>query len=156
MFCSRLNENWLRLPPSRLGGIPPKSSLWSTAYRKSLFPLILYSPRQGVHTKKSFLLQNMRHLFTFIISITFVSSWAQSSLPVPSREAKPGLRWWWLGSAVDKENLSWCLSEYSKTGVGAVEITPIYGVRDNEDKELNYLSPRWIKISFMRSAVVRS
>ena len=88
----------------------------------------------------------MRHLFTFIISIMFVSSWAQSSLPVPSREAKPGLRWWWLGSAVDKENLSWCLSEYAKTGVGAVEITPIYGVRDNEDKEINYLSPRWMEM----------
>ena len=26
-------------------------------------------------------------------------------LPTPTQEAKPGVRWWWMGSAVDKENL---------------------------------------------------
>ena len=41
-------------------------------------------------------------------------------LPQPTKEAKPGLRWWWLGSAVDKDNLKWCLGEYAKKGIGAV------------------------------------
>ena len=67
-------------------------------------------------------------------------------LPVPTRESKPGLRWWWLGSAVDKENLSWCLEEYAKAGAGAVEITPIYGVQGNDANEISYLSPKWMEM----------
>ena len=44
-------------------------------------------------------------------------------------EARPGARWWWLGSAVDEKNLTYNLEEYARTGMGAVEITPIYGVQ---------------------------
>ena len=40
-------------------------------------------------------------------------------LPTPTQEAKPGVRWWWMGSAVDKENLKWNLDEYAKAGIGA-------------------------------------
>ena len=69
-----------------------------------------------------------------------------SILPLTTREAKPGLRWWWLGSAVDKENLSWCLGEYAKAGVGAVEITPIYGVQGNDASDISYLSPKWMEM----------
>ena len=50
-------------------------------------------------------------------------------LPTPTQEAKPGVRWWWMGSAVDQENLKWNLGEYAKAGIGAVEITPLYGVK---------------------------
>ena len=71
----------------------------------------------------------MRRFITFLLAMAVCSAWAKSILPSPSREAKPGLRWWWLGSAVDKSNLTWCLSEYAKAGVGAVEITPIFGVQ---------------------------
>ena len=34
--------------------------------------------------------------------------------PAVSAEARPGSRWWWLGSAVDKENLSYNLEEYAR------------------------------------------
>ncbi len=78
--------------------------------------------------------------------MTMCISSAQPLLPVPSREAKPGLRWWWLGSAVDKENLTWCLSVYAKAGVGALEITPIYGVQGNDHNDISYLSPRWMEM----------
>ena len=44
-------------------------------------------------------------------------------------EARPGARWWWLGSAVDEKNLTYNLEEYARAGMGAVEITPIYGVQ---------------------------
>lgn len=67
-------------------------------------------------------------------------------LPQPTREARPGLRWWWLGSAVDKENLAWSLEQYAKAGVGAVEITPIYGVQGNEKNDISYLSPKWMEM----------
>ena len=67
-------------------------------------------------------------------------------LPQPTQEAKPGLRWWWLGSAVDKQNLQWNLEQYAKVGAGAVEITPIYGVQGNDKNEIPYLSPKWMEM----------
>ncbi len=57
---------------------------------------------------------------------------------------KAGVRWWWLGSAVDDDNLRWCLQQYADAGIGAVEITPLYGVKGNEANELPFLSPRWM------------
>ena len=33
--------------------------------------------------------------------------------PELRQEAKAGARWWWLGSAVDKENLRWTMQEYA-------------------------------------------
>ena len=65
--------------------------------------------------------------------------------PVPTPEAKPGTRWWWLGSAVDKENLEWNLSEYARAGIGTVEITPLYGVQGNEQHDIPFLSPAWMQ-----------
>jgi hypothetical protein len=50
-----------------------------------------------------------------------------------------------LGSAVDKENLQWNLSEYARVGIGAVEITPLYGVRGNEQHDIPFLSPEWMQ-----------
>jgi hypothetical protein len=61
-------------------------------------------------------------------------------------EHKPGTRWWWLGSAVDKENLSWNLQNLHQVGIGSVEITPIYGVKGEEAREIAYLSPRWMEM----------
>lgn len=66
--------------------------------------------------------------------------------PSAKPEAKPGLRWWWLGSAVDKDNLAWSLQEYARCGAGAVEITPIYGVQGNEKNDICFLSDRWMEM----------
>jgi len=68
------------------------------------------------------------------------------SWPTPKQEARCGARWWWLGSAVDKENLQWNLQEYAKHGIGAVEITPIYGVQGNEANNIDYLSDKWMEM----------
>ncbi len=67
------------------------------------------------------------------------------SWPTPKPEAKAGTRWWWLGSAVDKTNLQWNLSEYARAGIGAVEITPLYGVQGNDKNNIDFLSPRWMQ-----------
>lgn len=77
--------------------------------------------------------------------LTTVSAQAQF-LPSPTQEAKPGIRWWWMGSAVDKENLGWNLDQYAKAGIGAVEITPLYGVQGNDKNDIPYLSPRWMEM----------
>ena len=68
------------------------------------------------------------------------------SWPTVTTEAKPGARWWWLGSAVDKENLQWNLQQYGNHGIGAVEITPIYGVQGNQANNIDYLSDRWMEM----------
>lgn len=67
-------------------------------------------------------------------------------LPTPLPEAKAGLRWWWFGSAVDTANLAWSLKQYARCGAGAVEITPIYGVKGNEKNNITYLSDRWMRM----------
>ena len=71
---------------------------------------------------------------------------AQQALQWPevTREMKPGARWWWMGSAVDNANLQWAIGQYAQTGIGTLEITPIYGVTGNERNELNYLSAGWM------------
>lgn len=61
-------------------------------------------------------------------------------------EAKPAARWWWMGSAVDKENLTRNLDTYAKAGMGTMEITPIYGVKGNEANEIPFLSARWMEM----------
>jgi len=66
--------------------------------------------------------------------------------PEAKPEAKAGARWWWLGSAVDKENLCWTMQEYAAHGIGALEITPIYGVQGNDANNIPYLSDRWMEM----------
>ncbi len=77
--------------------------------------------------------------------------------PEARLEAKPGARWWWLGSAVDEDNLAWAMQEYASHGIGALEITPIYGVKGNNanraadgslitGKNIPYLSDRWMEM----------
>ena len=39
--------------------------------------------------------------------------------PTIQPEARPGARWWWLGSAVDAKNITYNLEEYAKAGLGA-------------------------------------
>ena len=65
--------------------------------------------------------------------------------PLARPEAKAGVRWWWMGSAVDEASLRWNIQDYARIGIGSVEITPIYGVRGNEQNELPFLSPSWMK-----------
>ena len=63
-----------------------------------------------------------------------------------SSTAKAGTRWWWMGSAVDEDNLRWNLEQYAAKGIGSVEITPIYGVKGNEQNNVPFLSQRWMDL----------
>jgi len=57
---------------------------------------------------------------------------------------QPWARWWWMGSAVDKPNLKKSLIDFHKAGIGGVEITPIYGVKGEENNFIDYLSPKYM------------
>ena len=64
----------------------------------------------------------------------------------PTVENKPFVRWWWHGSAVDKEGLTYNLEEFARAGIGGYEVTPIYGVQGNEANDIDYLSPEWMEM----------
>jgi hypothetical protein len=61
-----------------------------------------------------------------------------------TRENHPWTRWWWMGSAVDKTNLTHQLEMFKKAGIGGVEITPIYGAHGYESQFIDFLSPKWM------------
>ena len=84
-------------------------------------------------------------LSTLILACLSLAANAQQ-WPEVKQEAKAGARWWWLGSAVDKKNLRWTMQEYAKHGIGALEITPIYGVQGNDANNIPYLSDRWMEM----------
>ncbi len=69
---------------------------------------------------------------------------AQLKWPESKQETKPWTRWWWEGSAVNKEELTRLLKLYNGAGLGGVEITPIYGVKGAESQFIDFLSPKWM------------
>jgi hypothetical protein len=66
--------------------------------------------------------------------------------PVIEKQMKPWTRWWWMGNAVDEQNLNLVLKKYADAGLGGVEITPIYGAKGFEKQYLQFLSPEWVNI----------
>ena len=68
-------------------------------------------------------------LSTLIFSLTKAQKPVKntSSWPVIEKQMKPWTRWWWMGNAVDEQNLNLVLKKYADAGLGGVEITPIYG-----------------------------
>lgn len=67
-----------------------------------------------------------------------------SPWPAVTREAKPWTRWWWLGNAVDKPNITRELEAIAAAGFGGVEITPIYGAKGYEQRYVDFLSPQYV------------
>ena len=107
--------------------------------------------KQDMHSTNFFC--RLIGLSFIICTLSFIQVFAQS-WPEAKLEAKPGTRWWWLGSAVNKKNVQWNMQQYASHGIGAVEITPIYGVQGNKQtgerhqwgKNIDYLSDRWMEM----------
>ncbi|WP_304197591.1 glycosyl hydrolase [Flavobacterium alvei] len=83
--------------------------------------------------------------FLFVLS-AFAQDTASSPWPKSSNVNQPWARWWWMGSAVDKPNLKRSLEDFHNAGIGGVEITPIYGVKGEENNFIDYLSPKWMEM----------
>jgi len=66
--------------------------------------------------------------------------------PAITAQTKPWALNWWMGSAVDKTNLTKELERYAAAGLGGVNIIPIYGAKGWEDKYITYLSPKWMEM----------
>ena len=78
-------------------------------------------------------------LFTSLMALPLCTlCFAQGSTDwyTPTTENKPFVRWWWLGSAVDKEGLTYNLEEFAKAGIDisrkniqAIVAVMLYNVR---------------------------
>ncbi|KIQ16932.1 glycoside hydrolase [Flavobacterium sp. MEB061] len=85
--------------------------------------------------------------FCFVLSFhSFAQKKSESPWPNSSNINQPWARWWWMGSAVDKPNLKKSLLDFHNAGIGGVEITPIYGVKGEENNFIDYLSPKWLEM----------
>ena len=86
-----------------------------------------------------------RFLIIFLLFSQTIAA-QQLAWPEITRENKPWTRWWWPGSIVTPEDLTAAMEKYQKAGLGGMEIAVIYGVKGQEDKFINYLSPKWMEM----------
>ncbi len=86
----------------------------------------------------------MKKTILFGLLLVGFAAQAQPQWPAMTQTAKPWTRWWWMGSAVDNQNLTRLLEQYERAGLGGVEITPIYGVKGEEKSFIPFLSPTWM------------
>ena len=52
-------------------------------------------------------------------------------------------RWWWMDNAVDTANIRRELNEMAYAGIRGVEITPIYGVKGEDERAIPFLSDKF-------------
>jgi hypothetical protein len=77
---------------------------------------------------------------------TSPSHFDEFTWPAITNQCRPWTYWWWMGSAVDRENLSRELQRYRVAGLGGIHIVPIYGAKGAETRYLEYLSPQWMSM----------
>jgi hypothetical protein len=85
-------------------------------------------------------------LLTLICACGQVTVAGDLDWPKPKAENRPGTYWWWMGSAVDKENITWNMETMRKAGMGGATIVPIYGVKGYEKNYLQHLSPEFVEM----------
>jgi hypothetical protein len=64
--------------------------------------------------------------------------------PPLRRQTKPWAYHWWLGSAVDRQNLARELDRYHAGGLRGIHIVPIYGAQGVLGRWVPYLSLPWM------------
>jgi hypothetical protein len=81
-----------------------------------------------------------------VTAVSLGAARAQSSFKWPELTSlnKPWVRWWWPGNAVDTPGLRYNLEAFAKAGIGGTEITPIYGVKGFDSKDIDFLSDKWM------------
>jgi len=64
----------------------------------------------------------------------------------PAAAYRPWTYWWWMGSAVDRTNITRELTRFRDAGFGGAHVIPIYGAKGWEDRTLDYLSNDWMEM----------
>lgn len=89
----------------------------------------------------------MRRFLLFLCGFAVADAQPQAmEWPAQNLESRPWAYWWWMGSAVDKENLTREMQRYRDAGMGGVHIIPIYGAKGYESRFIDYLSPNWMEM----------
>ncbi len=90
----------------------------------------------------------MKSILASVLAVSLVAGSAQAadplSWPPVTSQTKPWAFWWWMGSAVDTNNLAHEMERYRDGGMGGVHIIPIYGAQGSESKNIPYLSSNWM------------
>ena len=89
---------------------------------------------------------NKKIFSCFAFMLVLVSANAQIKWPAVTNQTKPWTRWWWLGSEVNKKDLTTVMQQYQQVGLGGLEITPIYGVQKEEALYIPFLSSKWMDV----------
>ena len=92
--------------------------------------------------------KQMRALFVLaLVGCTFCASADDPNLGWPeiTSQNRPWTWWWWHGSAVDKTNLTHELQRFHDAGLGGVQFTTIFGLKNpTAHPDITYLSPEWL------------
>jgi len=88
----------------------------------------------------------IKRLLFFTLLFSQALNAQQLPWPEVTRDCRPWTRWWWPGNIVNPSDITHNLEIYKKAGLGGVEITPIYGVKGQEEKFIEFLSPEWMKM----------
>jgi len=78
----------------------------------------------------------------------------------PPPDARPMMRWWWFGPAVEKQELQKELEAMRGAGIGGVEIQPVYPLMLDDPtkgiKNYSYLSPEFLDAVSFANRTARS
>ncbi|PPK88422.1 alpha-L-rhamnosidase-like protein [Neolewinella xylanilytica] len=88
---------------------------------------------------------NYRHWPLIVLLLLLFGSLAGAQ--VTERTARPWTYWWWMGSAVNKQDITRQLEQFAASGLGGVHIIPIYGAKGYEDQFLDFLSEPWMEMA---------
>jgi hypothetical protein len=102
-----------------------------------------FGPKTGAHQTRCRLFGLLAALVSMTVPIANAAP-AAVNWPAPGPAARPFAYWWWMGSAVDTNNIARELARYHAAGLGGVHLIPVYGTRGWETSYINYLSPQWM------------
>lgn len=89
---------------------------------------------------RNFIKSSISYIVFYILFFLFCSGGLYAQL----QTEKPWAYWWWMGSAVTKDGITYQLENLSNAGLGGVHIIPIYGVKGYEKKFIPFLSKDWM------------
>ena len=102
-----------------------------------------------MNSMKSLVMHSVRGLAAAMVVLSVSGCLAAPALhewPPVTTQSRPHAYWWWMGSAVDTNNISKELTRYRDAGMGGVHIIPIYGAKGWESNYIRYLSPKWMEM----------
>jgi hypothetical protein len=79
--------------------------------------------------------RSLRRIVACLLTLTMLNTGDSEPIdpalrwPAGTRECRPWAYNWWLGSAVDTNNLARELRRYRDAGLGGIHVIPIYGAK---------------------------